>query len=135
MDPALSPLMRIAQDGDLPAVQRLFASGAAVVTERNEAGMTLTTIAAGFGNLHLLEWLLTEGGAEIIDERGFNVWKYLKESIEMAGFGLLKPADDGEMSSLLQVMALPSEPTAFRLTNDDDVVLFKPQHAQIIVQG
>jgi ankyrin repeat protein len=43
----LSPLMQAVTDDDLPAVQRLLASGNAVVTERNQIGVTAAHVAAG----------------------------------------------------------------------------------------
>jgi hypothetical protein len=47
MDPQWSPLMHAVKDDDLQAVQRLLASGEAVVTERGEGGSNAALLAAG----------------------------------------------------------------------------------------
>jgi hypothetical protein len=131
--------MQAVENDDLQTVQRLLASEQAVVTERCEGGWTAALLAAGLGHFRLLEWLLTEGGADIleVDKDGDDVWSTLKDKIELAEFGYRKPADDDELSSLLRVMSLLGDaPPEFNIDgNGFNAPFLKPHHAQIVALG
>jgi hypothetical protein len=137
MDPPWSPLIQAVKDDDLPAVQRLLASRDALVTDRTEGGMNAAHLAAGLGHFRLLEWLLTEGGANVleVDNRGRDVWKKLKYFSDLAKLDgvVLKQAKDEELASLLRVMSLLSD--AQPIEGSMHPPFLKPHHARIIAQG
>jgi hypothetical protein len=56
-----------AAGGRLPEVKRLLESGEAVITERNESGLTALHYAARYDHVHVVQYLLEEGGASITE--------------------------------------------------------------------
>jgi hypothetical protein len=67
----MSALFDAIEGGRLDEVQRLLASGAANVTDRDADGHTPLMKAAWGGRLNIVQWLLLHGGSDI-SERGPN---------------------------------------------------------------
>jgi hypothetical protein len=84
----MSGLLQCARNGDLASVQRLLASGAANITERDQHGMSALHLGALNGHLVLVKWLLSAGGASITerdnDDWSCFLWAACDGNLELA---------------------------------------------------